>query len=120
MREHTIARGKENELDLKQSPGGLADIEFMIQYWVLRYAHSHPELAAQNKMSDLMRSLGQLPELHEIPFDMLAKHFSQLREHINQLSLQKLKGLLVPDPGLAENFLQVQQLWQAVFDHADG
>ncbi len=33
------------EADLKRSSGGIVDIEFMVQYFVLAHAHDHPELA---------------------------------------------------------------------------
>ena len=32
------------EFDLKQDPGGLADIEFLVDYWVLANAEYYPEL----------------------------------------------------------------------------
>ncbi len=37
----TVARG---EFDIKQDPGGIIDVEFIIQYLVLGHAHEHPEL----------------------------------------------------------------------------
>ncbi len=30
--------------DVKQRPGGLVDLEFLVQYWQLRHAHGHPEV----------------------------------------------------------------------------
>ncbi len=30
--------------DIKQRPGGLVDLEFLVQYWQLRHAHGHPEV----------------------------------------------------------------------------
>lgn len=35
---------KAGEFDLKQDAGGIADIEFLVQYGVLRWASEHPEL----------------------------------------------------------------------------
>ena len=32
------------QFDLKQDAGGIADIEFLVQYWVLAAAHEHPQL----------------------------------------------------------------------------
>jgi glutamate-ammonia-ligase adenylyltransferase len=32
------------EINLKHDPGGMIDVEFMVQYAVLRWAHDHPEL----------------------------------------------------------------------------
>ncbi len=30
--------------DVKQRPGGLIDLEFLVQYWQLRHGHAHPEV----------------------------------------------------------------------------
>ncbi len=30
--------------DVKQRPGGLVDLEFLVQYWQLRHGHEHPEV----------------------------------------------------------------------------
>ena len=40
-----LSRGRGDRFDLKQDPGGLADIEFLIDYWVLANAGRSPELA---------------------------------------------------------------------------
>jgi [glutamine synthetase] adenylyltransferase / [glutamine synthetase]-adenylyl-L-tyrosine phosphorylase len=41
---HNLDRGDHHHFDLKQGRGGIADIEFMVQYMVLRWAHRYPEL----------------------------------------------------------------------------
>ncbi|HET6725490.1 MAG TPA: bifunctional [glutamate--ammonia ligase]-adenylyl-L-tyrosine phosphorylase/[glutamate--ammonia-ligase] adenylyltransferase [Gammaproteobacteria bacterium] len=41
-REFAVAT--EAGFDVKQGEGGLIDIEFLVQYWVLRHAHVHPAL----------------------------------------------------------------------------
>lgn len=43
MRDHLLSKTNE-KVDLKQCEGGITDIEFMAQYWVLGYAHSHNSL----------------------------------------------------------------------------
>lgn len=43
MRDHLLSKTNE-KVDLKQCEGGITDIEFMAQYWVLGYAHSHSSL----------------------------------------------------------------------------
>jgi glutamate-ammonia-ligase adenylyltransferase len=45
--------------DLKQGPGGLADIEFLVQFTVLRFAASHPEILAHTDNRHLLAALGQ-------------------------------------------------------------
>ncbi len=39
-----LDRSGKGQFDVKQGPGGVADIEFVVQYSVLRWAHQHPDL----------------------------------------------------------------------------
>jgi len=52
-------RSEPGLFDLKQSPGGMMDLEFLVQYLVLRHAHAVPAVAA---WSDNARQLGALAE----------------------------------------------------------
>ena len=50
--------------DIKHDSGGMVDIEFMVQYLVLAYAHLHPQLAANIgnlALLDLAARLGLIP-----------------------------------------------------------
>lgn len=44
MREH-LSKGTDEQFDLKQDAGGIADIEFIAQYLVLSYSSMQPEMA---------------------------------------------------------------------------
>jgi glutamate-ammonia-ligase adenylyltransferase len=45
MADAHATRGDLRELfDLKHDPGGLVDVEFIVQYLVLGHSHAHPEL----------------------------------------------------------------------------
>ena len=45
-------------LDLKQDAGGIADIEFLAQYWALKWARDYPPVAM---FSDTIRQLESEP-----------------------------------------------------------
>jgi len=60
--------------DIKHSSGGMVDIEFMVQFIVLAYAHQHPQLSADIGNLALLKLAG---ELGHIPVD-LAKQTSEL------------------------------------------
>ncbi len=49
-----LARGDERRFDIKQDPGGIADIEFLAQYWALKWARDYPPVAM---FSDTIRQL---------------------------------------------------------------
>lgn len=53
MRTH-LDKSTEQSMDIKQGAGGIIDIEFMVQFWVLQYAASHPNLVVY---SDNMRQI---------------------------------------------------------------
>ncbi|MGI2022366.1 bifunctional [glutamate--ammonia ligase]-adenylyl-L-tyrosine phosphorylase/[glutamate--ammonia-ligase] adenylyltransferase [Shewanella glacialipiscicola] len=88
MRDHLL-KANEGIFDLKQSPGGIADIEFIAQYLVLANAHEYPELTI---WSDNVRIFGILAELELLPM-MSAQHLTQtyclLRDENHRLTLQQ-------------------------------
>lgn len=56
-RERDRSRG--HRFDLKQGPGGLVDLEFAVQYLVLRHAAAHPELTRCSNSAVLLRLLAE-------------------------------------------------------------
>ncbi|MCH1929270.1 bifunctional [glutamate--ammonia ligase]-adenylyl-L-tyrosine phosphorylase/[glutamate--ammonia-ligase] adenylyltransferase [Shewanella sp. A25] len=93
MRDHLL-KVTDGIFDLKQSPGGIADIEFIAQYLVLANAHEYPELSI---WSDNVRIFGVLAELELLPM-MSAQHLTQsycwLRDENHRLTLQQKSGQL--------------------------
>jgi len=56
--------------DIKHDSGGMVDIEFMVQYLVLAYAHQHPQLTANIGNLALLKLAG---ELGLIPAELAAQ-----------------------------------------------
>ena len=89
MRKH-LNRAKEGEFDLKQSPGGMVDIEFIAQYLVLAYACRCDRILC--KWSDNLRifetcqSLGLLTAEEE---KALTSAYCALRDEGHRLTLNK-------------------------------
>ena len=52
-----LSRSQDGQFDLKQDPGGIADIEFLTQYWALRWARDYPPIV---EYSDTIRQLESL------------------------------------------------------------
>jgi len=50
-----LSKSKKGEFDLKQDAGGIADIEFIVQYLVLRWGHCHQDVP---QFTDNIRLLG--------------------------------------------------------------
>ena len=67
--------------DIKHDSGGMVDIEFMVQYLVLAYAHEHPQLSANVGNLALLKLAG---ELGLIPNE-LAEQVRQLYRELRQI-----------------------------------
>ena len=86
MRTH-LDKSNQNTVDLKQGAGGLVDIEFLVQYLVLRHAAQHPEII---EYSDNIRVLSQLVQtqvLTEQQGQLLADGYRYLRDLGHRLAL---------------------------------
>jgi glutamate-ammonia-ligase adenylyltransferase len=59
-----LSAGGEGRFDLKQDRGGIADIEFLAQYWALRWAQQYPPVAL---FSDTIRQLESLASAALVP-----------------------------------------------------
>ncbi len=110
MREH-LDRAKAGEIHLKQSAGGLVDIEFLTQFLVLAHSSEHEELT---RWSDNMRILemtvktGLLDEQESL---QLRRAYCAIRDRGHRLSLSDLPGL-VPDTELTQERQWVLASWR--------
>ncbi|GIU30348.1 bifunctional [glutamate--ammonia ligase]-adenylyl-L-tyrosine phosphorylase/[glutamate--ammonia-ligase] adenylyltransferase [Shewanella schlegeliana] len=96
MRDHLL-RVDEGMFDLKQSCGGIADIEFLAQYLVLAHACDHKSLSF---WSDNVRIFAELAELELLPFEtaqLLTQVYCHLRDESHRLVLQQKKPVLPID-----------------------
>ena len=113
MRDH-LSKGTSEAFDLKQDKGGIADIEFLVQYWVLANAHTLPEL---NVWSDNVRILGALHEREIITqqtANQLIEAYLHYRNVSHRLALQQKEVLEKADEfeGFRENVIKI---WHQVF-----
>ena len=61
-----LDRSDAARFDLKQGEGGLVDLEFLLQFLVLRDAGSHPALLAPRDTPGLLRALGDVGSLANV------------------------------------------------------
>lgn len=100
--------------DLKQGLGGITDIEFMVQYGVLRWANQHNELL---EFSDNLRLLEQLTGLGLMPAPMgtvLHDAYFALRAAVHRSALQEIEGL-VEDTKFLQHRDAVAAAWREWF-----
>jgi glutamate-ammonia-ligase adenylyltransferase len=114
MRQELVDRDPEH-FDLKQGRGGIADIEFMVQYHVLRYAHVHPGLLVWSDNIRLLETLGAEGLLASGDAAYLADAYRHYRARVHQLTLQELPTVVAATE-FRELREQVTALWQRVME----
>jgi glutamate-ammonia-ligase adenylyltransferase len=89
-----LSKAKRGEFDLKQDAGGIADIEFMVQYGVLLWAARHPEILRWTdniRLLESFASAGLLPEEDEA---FLADAYRAFRAQVHIRALQERPAVL--------------------------
>ena len=116
MREHLLP-GKDPDakgFDLKQGPGGIVDIEFMVQYAVLAWSHRCPALAVWSDNVRILETLGREGLFAPAECDRLTEAYLGYRSAAHQLSLQQQPGR-VPAGRFAESRQFVRDKWEELF-----
>jgi glutamate-ammonia-ligase adenylyltransferase len=109
-----LSLAKDGLFDLKQDPGGIADIEFLVDYWVLAHSAEHPELIA---FPDNIRQLEALERVGLVPPDRcrrLKECYLALRQRVHELALDE-GGRVVPERDFAAVREYVSGVWREVF-----
>lgn len=109
-----LSGSEAGEFDLKQDPGGLADIEFLVDYWVLASAEYYPELV---EFPDNIRQLEALERTGLVPADRcrrLIDIYIRIRERLHELALGDQRRV-VAEAELAAEREWVSSVWNEVF-----
>ncbi|MDX1442564.1 MAG: bifunctional [glutamate--ammonia ligase]-adenylyl-L-tyrosine phosphorylase/[glutamate--ammonia-ligase] adenylyltransferase [Gammaproteobacteria bacterium] len=110
---------REGEFHLKGGRGGITDIEFLTQYWVLREAPAIPQLL---DVPDTIRFLERLAESGRLPKDRVATlidAYRQLRGEVHACALQG-RPAVISDDRLEATRFQVRSVWEMEFGKNDG
>ena len=103
------------KFDLKQDVGGIADIEFMVQYGVLAWAFTHPELLRYTDNIRLLEGLAQAGAMTAQDADLLSDIYRVYRAKVHQLTL--LKEPIVADAhAFAEQRQAVVRVWRTLLE----
>ncbi len=93
MREN-LAKKVKGMFDLKQGIGGMADIEFIVQYSVLCWATDHKELKTYTDNLRLLETLSDLKLLKTEETELLRDAYFSYRADSHQLALQEKPALV--------------------------
>ena len=83
-----LSRSKAGQFDIKQDAGGIADIEFLVQYWVLAAANSHPQLLTYSDNIRQLEGLAKVKILDDATADWLKEAYIGYRTVLHHLSLE--------------------------------
>jgi len=106
---------KPGVFDVKQDRGGIADIEFLVQFRVLQHAHEHPSLVTY---SDNIRQLDSLIEagiMDEPTATELKETYLAYRARMHRLALEDRSGQVSADE-FVERRRRVAEIWSDTFE----
>ncbi|RKZ35097.1 MAG: bifunctional [glutamate--ammonia ligase]-adenylyl-L-tyrosine phosphorylase/[glutamate--ammonia-ligase] adenylyltransferase [Gammaproteobacteria bacterium] len=110
---HELSTREPGRFDLKQDPGGIADIEFMVQYGVLLWA---TQLGGHLDFSDNIRLLDGLVAEKLLPTAdarMLADAYRTYRARVHAAALQEQLAV-VPDDEYGDLRAGVLNIWDGL------
>jgi glutamate-ammonia-ligase adenylyltransferase len=111
---HPGARDPER-FDLKHDRGGIVDIEFMVQYWVLRWAHAHPALTRDTDNLHILQALVDAGLLEPGQSEHLANAYRRYLSMEHRTKLME-RGSEVPRAELGDLPGEVQRMWRATIE----
>ena len=98
MREQLLpaeVKGRERELfHLKLGAGGIVDIEFMVQYAVLAWAHQHPALTRWTDNIRILETLAECGLMQAETAQALTEAYKAYRAQAHRLALQQQAGVV--------------------------
>jgi glutamate-ammonia-ligase adenylyltransferase len=101
--------------DLKHDPGGIIDVEFMVQYLVLGHACRHRELTANAGNLALLKTAAGLGLAGVAQAEAARAAYRQFRELQHQLRLAGERYARVEPQRIADSAAAVTALWQSLF-----
>jgi glutamate-ammonia-ligase adenylyltransferase len=107
-----LSKAKAGQFDLKQDAGGIADLEFLTQYWMLKWCDEYPPIVT---FSDNIRQLESLASGAIVPqamVDFLTATYRKYRHRMHHLSLEGGDDVL-PDTEFSDERRKLIEIWNA-------
>jgi [glutamine synthetase] adenylyltransferase / [glutamine synthetase]-adenylyl-L-tyrosine phosphorylase len=111
-----LSKSRAGEFDMKQDAGGIADIEFLVQYWVLASAAAHPELLTYTDNIRQLEGLAAVGVLDEPTAIWLKQAYIGYRTVLHHLSLEGDAERVVAKQPHTETRERVKAIWRATFE----
>jgi glutamate-ammonia-ligase adenylyltransferase len=114
-RMHDAHPNHSGRFDLKHDDGGMIDIEFIVQYLVLRHAFHHPRLTANTGNIALLHLCGELGLIDPALAEGAADAYRVMRKLQHQVRLQGQDNARVDTHLVAPHAEVVVRLWRTCF-----
>lgn len=119
MRSHLQAK-LINEIDIKQTNGGIVDVEFMVQFWILAHACKQPEICEWPDNLRLLKALTKAGIVDNTTEEILRNAYLTLRHstHRTQLANKKYaRGGDNESTKLTKAIRDVNSCYEKVFEN---
>lgn len=113
-----LSKARAGQIDLKQDAGGVADLEFLVQFWMLEWAERYPEIVTFSDNIRQLESLGSGNLVPQLRVDFLVDTYRKYRQRLHRLALDGAK-YVVSDAEFVAERRGVVEVWQEVMRGAD-
>ena len=110
-----IAAQHGDDVDLKRGVGGIVDVEFIVQYLVLAWAHAHPNLATWSDNVRILEEAGTAGVLPQEDAERLVVAYLALRGQVHYQTLD-LPESAEANARLTTYRQTVCDMWERLFD----
>lgn len=112
------ASNSDEVFDIKQDPGGLVDVEFIVQFLILGHAHAHERLCGNLGNIALLRIAAELGLIPQDLAEQVRNIYREYRRMQHAFRLEGVQGARVERDPHRKNIETVRALWSLVFDPA--
>lgn len=115
QRMHDAHPNRSGMFDLKHDPGGMIDIEFIVQYLVLSHAGQHAEMTGDIGNIALLQLAGRLGLIDAAVGDSVADAYRLFRKLQHQIRLRGEDRARIDPSSVDRESQAVLALWRAIF-----
>ena len=108
------ALNSDSDFNLKDDPGGIIDVEFIVQYLVLRHASQHASLTGNLGNIALLRMAGELGLIDAGQAEAAGNAYREYRRLQHARRLSATPKAPVPREEVTQHIAAVRRLWEAV------
>jgi [glutamine synthetase] adenylyltransferase / [glutamine synthetase]-adenylyl-L-tyrosine phosphorylase len=113
-----LSRSGAGQFDIKQDAGGIGDIEFLVQYWVLLSAQAHPELLTYTDNIRQLEGLAAVGVIDDATAEWLKEAYINYRTVLHHLSLEEEGERLAAAAPYAQTRARLREIWRTTFESA--